>query len=269
MSALRELQCAVGRAVLGLDEASIVKSIQGDGLDPAARLAIYRHHYLTSLTEALKAIYPVVCRLVDERFFAYAARAFIDQAPPQAPCLFEYGAAFPRFLAEFPAAAKLAYLPDVARLEWAINSALHAPAEAPVDGAAFAQVPVADYPRLVFCLQPSLRFLASDWPIDRIWQANRPENQSAEPVDLGEGGCRLEIRQQDDAVIFRRLDRGEFILRKALAGGRTLEEAAAAVLESDPLFDLAMALGRLMSEGLIAGFRLSSPDLTPEEISPC
>src|SRR5271157_4339768 len=147
MSALRELQCAVGRAVLGKDQASIVEAIHGDGLDPAARLGIYRHHYLTSLTEALKAIYPVVCRLVDERFFAYAARGFIDKAPPREPCLFEYGAAFADFLAEFPAAAKLAYLPDVARLEWVINAALHAPAEAPVARAAFAEVSMADYPK--------------------------------------------------------------------------------------------------------------------------
>jgi hypothetical protein len=260
MSALRDLQCAVGQAVLGTDQASIVDAIERDGLDPAARLGIYRHHYLTSLTEALKAIYPVVCRLVDERFFAYAARGFIDKTPPRAPCLFEYGAAFPGFLAEFPAAAKLAYLPDVARLEWAINAALHAPAEAPVARAAFAEVAAADYPKLAFRLQPSLGLLASDWPVDRIWKANRPEKQNVDPVDLGKGGCRLEIRQQDDAVAFRRLEAGEFDFRKALAEGRPLEAAAAAVLERDPSFDLATALGRLMGEGLIAGFEISSPD---------
>ena len=260
MSALRELQCAVGRAVLGLDEASIVEAIHGDGLEPAARLAIYRHHYLTSLTEALKAIYPVVCRLVDERFFAYAARGFIDKAPPREPCLFEYGVAFPEFLAELPAAAAVVYLPDVARLEWAINAALHAPAEAPVSRADFAQVPMADYPRLIFRLQPSLSFLASHWAVDRIWQANRPENETVGRLDLDDGGCRLEIRQQDDAVVFRRLDAAEFDFRKAIADGKSLEAAAAGVLASDPAFDLAKALHRLMGEGLIAGFQLSSPD---------
>ncbi|HXQ40440.1 MAG TPA: DNA-binding domain-containing protein [Candidatus Udaeobacter sp.] len=269
MSALRELQCAVGRAVLGRDEASIVEAIHGDGLDPAARLGIYRNHYLFSLTEALKAIYPVVCRLVDERFFDYAARGFIDKAPPREPCLFEYGAAFPNFLAEFPAAAKVIYLPDVARLEWAINAALHAPAEAPIDGSAFAGVAGADYSKLVFRLQPSVGFLASDWPVDRIWQANRPENENVGPLDLDEGGCCLEIRQQDDAVVFRRLEAGDFALRKALAEGQSLEAAAAVVLERDPLFDLPMALRRLMGEGLIVGFRLSSPTPMPEEASPC
>ena len=259
MTALRELQSAIGRAVLGLDEASIVTAIHGDGLEPAARLGIYRHHYLTSLTEALKAIYPVICRLVDERFFAYAAHGFIDRAPPREPCLFEYGATFPDYLAELPAAASLVYLPDVARLEWAINAALHAPAEPPVLATGFAEVPMADYPRLVFRLQPSLRLLASDWPVDRIWQANQPENENVGGVDLDEGGCRLEIRQQGDAVVFRRLDAAEFEFRNVLAEGSSLEAAAAAMLVHEPSFDLAAALGRLISEGLIAGFQ-TSPD---------
>ncbi|HLY67939.1 MAG TPA: hypothetical protein VKU60_20540, partial [Chloroflexota bacterium] len=156
--------------------------------------------------------------------------------------------------------AKLIYLPDVARLEWAINAALHAPAEAPISRAGFAEVAMADYSKLVFRFQPSVGFLASDWPIDRIWQANRPENETVDPLNLAEGGCRLEIRQRDDAVFFRRLEAGDFVFRKALAEGGSLEAAAAAVLERDPLFDLPMALRRLMGEGLIVGFRLSSPN---------
>jgi len=258
MTALHDLQRAMGHAVLGLDELPNIEAILSDGLDPSARLGIYRHHYLISLTEALTAIYPVVCRLVDERFFAYAAHGFIAQTPPREPCLFEYGAAFPDFLAELPSAASLVYLPDVARLEWAINASLHAPAEAPIGRAGFAEVSMADYPKLVFRLQPSLRLLSSDWPVDRIWQANRPENEIVGRVDLDEGNCRLEIRQQDDSVVFRRLDAGEFNFRKALAEGGSLESAAAAVLASEPSFDLVSALGRLISEGLIAGFRLSS-----------
>ena len=260
MTALRELQHAMGRAVLGLDEVPNIAAILGDGLDPSARLGIYRHHYLISLTEALKAIYPVVCRLVDERFFAYAAQSFIAKTPPREPCLFEYGAAFPDFLAELPAAASLVYLPDVARLEWAINASLHAPAEAPIGRAGFAEVSMADYPKLVFRLQPSLRLLASDWPVDRIWQANRPEKETVGRVDLDEGGCRLEIRQQDDDVVFHRLDAGEFNFRKALAEGGSLEAATAVVLDSESSFDLASALSRLIGEGLIADFQLSSPD---------
>jgi hypothetical protein len=89
MSKLHELQCAVARGILGHEQGAVMDAILGDGLDPAARLQIYANHYRSSLTEALKAIYPVVCRLVDERFFAFAADRFIDSAPPRQPCLFE------------------------------------------------------------------------------------------------------------------------------------------------------------------------------------
>lgn len=260
MPALRELQCAIGRAVLGKDEASLVDVILGDGLDPAQRVGIYRNHYLISLTEALKEIYPVVCRLVDERFFGFAAFAFIEQAPPRQPCLFEYGEGFAAFLAGFGPCQSLPYLPDVARFEWAIHAALHVPAEKPVDKAAFAQIPAADFARLIFRFQPSLGLVASDWPVDRIWQANRPEKLEADGVDLDQGGCRLEIRQRGDSVVFRRLEAEDFDFRKALNEGWPLEAVAASILERNRLFDLTMALRRLLGEGLVTGSRLAPPE---------
>jgi hypothetical protein len=259
MSKLRDLQCAVGRGILGHDQGSIVEAILGDGLDPAARLQIYASHYRSSLTEALTAIYPVVCRLVDERFFGFAADRYIDSSPPRKPCLFEFGQTFADFLAGFPPCRTLPYLPDVARLEWAINAALHAPAETPLEAGAFAAVASDDYPRLVFRLQPSLRLIASPWPIDLIWRANRPGAEGS--VDLDQGGCRLEIHQLGEEVVFRRLEPAEFDLRGFLAAGRPLEAAIAAVLEYDRLFDPAMALSRLFGEGLVTGYAFAAIEI--------
>jgi hypothetical protein len=257
MSKLRELQCGVGRAVLGRDEDSIVSAIMGDGLDPAARLNIYRNHYNASLREALKATYPVVCRLVDERFFGYAASEYVKSSPPRQVCLFEYGESFPDFLASFPPCANLPYLADVGRLEWLINSALHAPAETPVDIADLGDLDASDYPRLILALQPALRLIDSAFPIDRIWCLNKPGAVEEGAVDLRAGGCRLEIRQSGEDVVFRPLESGEFALRATLAGGRTLEAAVEAALAQDPLFDAAPALGRLFGEGLVIGFTLA------------
>src|ERR1017187_3188269 len=265
MSKVRDLQCGVGRAVLGEDESSIVSAIMGDGLDPAARLNIYRNHFNTSLGEALRATYPVVCRLVDERFFAYAASEYIKASPPRQVCLFEYGEGFPDFLAEFPACASLVYLADVARLEWLINAALHAPARAPIEVGDLGHLNAADYPRLVFALQPALRLIESAWPIDRIWRLNQPDSGEEGMVDLSAGGCRLEIRQSGEDVVFRPLESGEFALRAALAKGRTLEAAVEAALAQDPMFDTTPALRRLLGEGLVIGFTLApSPQPSPE-----
>jgi hypothetical protein len=259
MYTLRELQCGVSRGVLGKDEDSIVSAIMGDGLDPAARLNIYRNHYNMSLREALKATYPVVCRLVDERFFGYAASEYIKSSPPRQVCLFEYGEGFPDFLAAFPPCANLPYLADVARLEWLINSALHAPAEAPLDVADLGHLEASDYPWLIFALQPAHRLIESAFPIDRIWHLNKPGAMEEGSVDLGAGGCRLEIRQSGEDVVFRPLESGEFALRAALARGRTLEAAVDAALAQDPPFDMAPALRRLFGEGLVIRFAVAQP----------
>jgi hypothetical protein len=257
MSRLRDLQCGVGKAVLGRDEESIVAAIVDDGLPPVQRLNVYRNHYNISLTDALKSTFPVVCRVLDPRFFAYAASEFIKTSPPRQVCLFEYGEGFPEFLAAFPPCAHLAYIGDTARLEWLINASLHSPALPPIDSNDLAHLEASDYPQLIFALQPSLRLIESDWPIDRIWHRNKPDAEGDGAVNLDAGGCRLEIRQLGDDVVFRSLEPGEFGLRAELAKGRSLDEAVAAALARDPLFDTAHGLRRLFAEGLVSGFSLA------------
>src|SRR5437868_1266472 len=112
MSALRETQAAFRAALLGNDPSAATVDIRGDGLAPEARLAIYRHHVVETLTDLLKDVYAVVCRLVDARFFAYVADRFIVAHPPTSPCLFEYGDAFAGFLERFAPCRHLPYLPD-------------------------------------------------------------------------------------------------------------------------------------------------------------
>jgi len=89
MPTLRELQAAIGTAMLGGDAGIAAREIEPDGLAPEARLEIYRHHVLTTLASALEATFPVICRLVDRRFFAYArymviasSRSFFQRSPP-------------------------------------------------------------------------------------------------------------------------------------------------------------------------------------------
>src|SRR5712691_10761115 len=98
-----------------------------DGIDPAARLGVYRNTFASILTRALRLSYPAVERLVGAEFFESAVRAFIEEQPPRSACLDDYGESFPDFLVRLEAVAALTYLPDVARLEWAVSRALHAP----------------------------------------------------------------------------------------------------------------------------------------------
>jgi hypothetical protein len=72
----REIETAFGSAILAGDDGPVAAEIAEDGLTASARLRIYRHHIFTTLTEALRAAYPVVGRLVGDGFFAYAAHRF-------------------------------------------------------------------------------------------------------------------------------------------------------------------------------------------------
>src|SRR5262249_59910292 len=131
MPALREVQAAFRDALVGGDDSLAAAAIASDGMRPDARLRIYRHHVFATLTAALKATYPVVCRLVDERFFDYAADCYIRTRPPSAPCLFEYGGDLSEFLAAFEPCRHLASLPTVRRLEWRLTAAALARAAPP------------------------------------------------------------------------------------------------------------------------------------------
>ena len=257
MPTLPELQADFALAVLREDARQVASLIEGDGLAPAARVQVYWNHVFSSLTDALEATYPVVCRLVDRRFFGFAAARYIRVDPPAGPCLFEYGATFADFLATFPPCAGNPYLPDVARLEWAMNAALHAEDAAPMDPDALRAVPADDAGRLVFQLAPSAVWLRSPWPVDRIWQANQAEADPDALVDLAGDGVMLEIRREDDVVSLRRLDAAEFAFRAALGRGSTLEMAAGAALAEAPEFDVTTALRTLLGERLVTGFTLA------------
>ena len=275
MLAWPELQAQFRDDLLGGDRpprASLVAEIVEDGLAADARLAVYRHHVRSTLTDALKATYPVVTRLVDEQFFGYMADRYVSAHPPAGPCLFEFGESFADFVGTFEAARHLVYLADVARLEWAMNRALHAEETSPIDPAALAAVPPAAVASTVLHCEPSLTLLASPWPIDRIWRANQPGAESPgpespgpdSPVDLAAGDVRLEVRRAGDDVGFRTLDSTTHAFRAAIAGGRPLGEAADAALALDPGFDLGAALHALLDDGVIVALTF---DDTPEEES--
>jgi Putative DNA-binding domain len=248
MPTLHDLQSDFRRFLAGDAPGGLLSLIDDAGLEPEARLSIYRNNTLVTLTAALSATFPVVCRLVDHRFFAYAAHAFIQHTLPTSPCLVEYGGDFPAFLANFPPAAGLDYLPDVARLEWAINRVLHTYPEAPIPLTSLLDVQ-GDPALIRMRMDPATRFVASPYPVDHIWQAHQP---GVEPMDvaLGRPGVHLEIRRADGLHITP-LPPALWTFRSLIGEGATLGAAAEAATALAPDFDLTQALAALFGERLI------------------
>ena len=90
------------------------------------RLSIYRNTILSGLTKSLRFPSLLSQRLVGADFFEGAAVLSSQNIRHARPISIGTATNFPTFCSQFPPAASLAYLPDVASLEWAVNCALHA-----------------------------------------------------------------------------------------------------------------------------------------------
>ena len=257
MLPLLELQRAMrGALIAGGKDPALAAVVVGGGLSADERIAVHRNNVVASLTAVLADAFPVVARLGDSRFFAYAAHEFIAAYPPTRPCLAEYGAGFPDFLAGFPACLDVPYFADVARLEWLLHESARAPERPALGPAAMAGVAASDTPRLVLELQPTFGYLDSRFPVERIWRANQGCGEPV-AVDLDAGPARVEVRRAGGTVEMRTLPAAEFALRTALKSGASLENAADTALAHDAQFDLMGALSRLFADGAVAALRLA------------
>lgn len=252
---LIELQRAVRRDMLGLADGDASGYVVPDGLAPQARLAIYRNTANSTLLTALRLTYPAVQALVGAEFFEGAARLFIEQCPPSSALLDSYGELFPEFLARMPEAVSLVYLPDTARLEWAVNEALHAPDAKPLDLRRLEQLNVADMQAVRFLPSPAARVLESPFPVDAIWHAVLSRDDSAlANINLAADPVWLYIHRAPSGVEMNRMAEGQCRFTAALLAGRPLHDALADV----PDAETSVWLAHLLASGCFVGISLSN-----------
>ncbi len=251
---LLELQRAVLRSVVAHDDAEAGTHVVGDGIEPAARLGIYRNTFASVLTNALRLSYPAVHRLVAAECFEGAARVFMDERPPQCANLDDYGADFPEFLARFPPVAALAYLPGVARLEWSVNRALHAQDAEPLNIARLAALTEEEQARVRFAPHPGLGLVHADHPADAIWRAVLDQDDAAlASIDLASGPVWLLVHRAETGVEVSRFSEGAWYFTAALIAGHPLHRA----LEEARGTDAQALLAEHLSAGRFAGFSLA------------
>jgi Putative DNA-binding domain len=256
MHTLPELQLCVMDALLGRSDGASAAALlrPGTALQASRRLQIYRNNLFESLGAALAAVYPVVQQLVGSGFFRHLARSFIGAHPSRSGNLHRFGAELPQFLRRFEPAASLPYLPDVASLEWAYHHAYHEAERPALSAARLAEVPGDDQAELRLRVQPSAAFVASPFPVLRIWQANQPQAPEDAAVSLDEGGVALMVVQREMEIEFRLLGVAEHCWLRALHSGAGLGAATQQALDEDPAFDLGAALLRHLEHGLFVGF---------------
>jgi hypothetical protein len=256
MPSLHELQRAFCAATVFGDRAALASlGIVAGGLRAETRIDIYRGNVLGNYRKALAATYPVVKRLVGAAFFDTASDHFVSGHPSTQGDINRYGGDFAGFLDEYFPARDLEYLPDVARLEWAVDQAAIARDAPRFDLAALSAVPAELRGELRFTLNPSATLIVSAYPVLHIWQANQPDAHVHDGIDLGEGADTvLVLRRGVEGIVIERLAPPDYLLLTLLEMGRTLGEAANDCAATFPEFDLAAALQRHVAGSAIVAF---------------
>ncbi len=224
---------------------------------PATRLDIHRNTVLGLLAEVLATAFPVTRQVVGEAFFAAVGQRFAAARPPARPALWGWGGGFSDFLAGFPPAAGLPYLPDLARLEWAMNAAYFAIDAEALDARRLAALPVDRLAGLAFQPHPSLALVRSRWAIHSLWAAHQPGGAPAGLDPAGRAETVL-VHRQGAAVRLRLLEGWEANFLAALADNRPLGEAFAACPAPAPRIQAALA--SLIADGVFVGYALAAAD---------
>lgn len=252
MQSLRELQLAVGRALIDeADATHLLAHCAGDPHKASRGLLAYRQSVRENLAAAVQSTYPVIETIVGHEFLQAAARRYAGMTPSLSGNLNDFGGGFADFLATFPAAEALPYLADVARLEWRIHRVYGAADPPAPQLAPLAQAPPDTWPRLRFLLDPAHALLASRWPVVRIWEVNQAGHAGAVTVDFDRPERAL-IHRRGSRIVVEPLPPAEYAWLASLASGRTLGESVEDALEAGEI-DLVQCLRRIVANGLLRG----------------
>ena len=267
MSTLHNLQNQFSTAVLSNGQSDsgvsnnsfdIEEALIAGPLAANRRLNIYRNNVTISLRNALKAVYPVIYKLVGKEFFDAMAKDYIIKHPSRSGNLHDFGDKLSSFIARFAPAGELVYLADVAKLEWAYHRVFHAQNSPPFDLQKLQEVAAANYGDLCFTLSPACRLLRSPYPILRIWQANQDfATNSSGTISLDEGETLLLVAREGLDIAFHLLSPTEFSFLEAFDQHKKFFIACDKANQLEPECDIGKLLQKFILSQAISDFSVA------------
>jgi hypothetical protein len=258
---LAEIQSRFRNVVIrgGAEDLALLKPLLSGGKKPETRLRIHQRNYSTSLLDALLTKFPATAWLVGTSFLTEAARQFVVEYPPQAPCIAEYGLGFPEFLSRLPGVERTPYISDFARLEWYLGKVAIAVDEEPVGRQEFSAIDPDDLPDMRLTLQSGLFYLDASWPVDELMKFHLSE-AVPDRFEITPDGVRMEVRGARGEFYFNRLEDAPYAFRKSVRNGCSIGDAAECALGINARFDPGEALASLIAEGLVTAVQQSTDE---------
>ncbi len=220
------------------------------------RLSVYRDNVIGSLVDALGEAFPVVRQLIGADFFNAVAADFARDAPPTAPRLSRYGAGFPQRLSGLPQLVEVAYVADVASLEWARVEAYFCGAASTVLAVdRLLGQPAEILPQLRFKPISSLRMVRTATAAHSIWLAHQVATTDLSKLDPWRAES-VRLLCTRSGVHCEPLEPAHAAFLSALVDGLDLTAAAEIAMDHDGSFDLQAALFAELAAGSFSEIEL-------------
>ena len=224
-------------------------------------LAAYLSNASAHAEHALAAAYPTLVQLLGQQAFAALTSAFWQQQPAATGDLGMWGADLCTFIAEIESWRSEPYLPDVARLEWALHLAERAADAAPPQG--LDRLADSDPETLYLRLSPGTSLVDSAHPIVTLLLAHRSEAADRfaplrAAIQVGTGESAL-VERQGWRAVPRCLPPDKARFARALLAGCSLADALDA---AGAAFDFQGWLVAVLQRGGLDAVDTSPPQTT-------
>ena len=192
-------------------------------LRPAERLELYHRQYWFRLLDALEEDFPALQRWLGTAAFWDLAEGYLLAHPSRSFTLRHLGYALPAYLPKHAfrnpvTALDTAFALDLARLEVALCQAFEAGERPPLAGAALGESTIA--------LQPYVKLLSLDYPVDTLWRQRRLSSARRERFARAQPRTRwLIVYRRGSRVEVERVPKAAFAILVALQNTGHLERA--------------------------------------------
>lgn len=190
-------------------------------LSSKERIDIYRDGYRARLVECLVDDYPAVAYALGEDRFETLCHGYMAAHPSQSPNLNAFG----RHMAEWSqgfADPMAPFVSDLARLEWAMVTVLHAAPAQNLSLAELSRIPPAAFSTATFTKSDTALALEFAFPVNAFFQAFRMDRQPSVPARAWSATAVF----RDGATLWRMdLSPPMHALLARLFGGSTLGQA--------------------------------------------
>jgi hypothetical protein len=228
----------------------------GNGLEQIAahgrgtrlqRLDVYAEGYLSRIAAALAVDFPLLRRAAGGGLFDRIVAEYLKRHPSRTTNIGEVGRHLAAFLRESDVLNAGPEWADLAMAEWLAIESFYAPSMASLSADRWSAIPADAWPRARFRLDPSLRWLESRVPFERLWPLRR--EGAAFDLELSPAPRVFLLDRRNGEVRLHTAAKFELILLERLRDGLTLSEATAALPDGVAGDDVSAAFAHWIADG--------------------